>query len=213
MQAFSTAVEAVGGCPRIWGFVDGTFRGFCRPAGSDEAQRAVYNGHKRQHGQQWQAIVTPDGLASSLCGPFLGTANDWMMWLESGCEDRLKQLMDHMEEPEWLFLYGDPAYRCTTGIMSPFSHPRGRRHLPLDEQAFNRSLSSARIAVENCFGRTQQLFSYMAFSKGLRSGSQPVAAYFAIAILLTNCHTCFHGNLISRRFKVDPPSIEAYLCI
>jgi hypothetical protein len=75
LRVFEDAIRDVGGCGRIWGFVDGTFRGFCRPMG-DAAQRAAYNGHKRSHGQQWQAIVTPDGLVSSLIGPYLGPIND-----------------------------------------------------------------------------------------------------------------------------------------
>lgn len=152
--------------------------------------------------------MTPDGLVSSLCGPFLGTANDWFMWLQSGCEARIEELMEGREE---LFLYGDPAYKCTYGVMAPFTHPRGRRYLPEDQQAFNKALSSVRIAVENCFGKTQQLFSYTAFSKALRAGQQPVAAHFAAAIFFTNCHTCMCGSGISRRFGVPPPSVEAYL--
>jgi len=51
LLVYEEAVERVGGCGGIWGFVDGTFRGFCKPSKDDEAQRAAYNGHKRQHGQ------------------------------------------------------------------------------------------------------------------------------------------------------------------
>ena len=76
MQVYAKAVEAISDCPRIWGFVDGTFRGFSRPGASNEAQRRAYSGHKRQHGQNFQAIVTPNGLVSSLIGPFFGPTND-----------------------------------------------------------------------------------------------------------------------------------------
>jgi len=36
----------------------------------------VYSGHKRSYGMNWQAVVTLDGLISSLWGPFPSTAND-----------------------------------------------------------------------------------------------------------------------------------------
>src|SRR5450432_3180132 len=57
MEALAAAIEDYGWVQRVWGFVDGTFRGFCRPRGYDE-QRQVYSGHKRSHGHNWQAIVT-----------------------------------------------------------------------------------------------------------------------------------------------------------
>jgi hypothetical protein len=68
-----------------------------------------------------------------------------------------------------------------------------------------------RITVENAFGQTQQLWTYTAFNKGLKAGWQPVAAYFAVAILLSNCLTCIRGNSISGRFFLPPPTVEAYL--
>src|SRR5947209_306481 len=64
-----------GGMEGIWGFVDGTFCAACHPAGNDEAQREAYFGYKKQHGQNWQAIVTLDGLILFLVGPFFGPAN------------------------------------------------------------------------------------------------------------------------------------------
>ena len=210
LQVYADAVEEVGGYRGIWGFVDGTFRGFCKPSKGDEAQRAVYNGHKRQHGQVWQAVVTPDGLVSSLVGPFLGPTNDWTMWRRSGCEEAARSSMGCHEV---LYLYGDPAYRCSYGVMPPFTHPRGRRYLSREKQDFNRSLATVRIAVENAFGQTQQLWTYTAFSKGLSANKQLVAAYFAVAILLSDCHTCIRGNSISKRFLVTPPLVESYLFI
>jgi hypothetical protein len=52
----------------FWGFVDGAFRGFCRPAGYEQ-ERAADSGHKRDTGQKFKAIFTPDGLVMSLIGP------------------------------------------------------------------------------------------------------------------------------------------------
>jgi hypothetical protein len=36
LLSFEEAIADSGGCSQIWGFVDGTFQGFCRPAGDSE---------------------------------------------------------------------------------------------------------------------------------------------------------------------------------
>lgn len=89
LEAFSEGVERVTGAGGVWGFVDGTFRSHCRPQGN-VAQRAVYSGHKRLHGINYQAICTPDGLISSFTGPWAGPVNDWAMWKKSGYEAAMR---------------------------------------------------------------------------------------------------------------------------
>jgi nuclease HARBI1 len=172
----------------------------------NEDQRLVYSGHKKLHGMNWQAIATPDGLISSLVGPFAGSMNDWAIWRRSGCEDILRTTF---QDKPILYIYGDPAYSNAYGISCPFEHPRGRRFLDPDKRAFNQSLSSVRIAVEQAFGDIQNQWTYTAFGKGLTAGKQPVAAYFVIAVLLSNCYTCIRRP--QNRFSVQPPTIQNYL--
>ena len=119
-----------------------------------------------------------------------------------------------MEGHETLYIYGDPAYNGSFGIVSGWKDPRGCRYLSTEKQRFNKVLSSIRIAVEQSFGRTQVLWTYTAFNKGLAAGWQPVAAYFVVAVLLTNCHTCLQGSSpVGSRFIVPPPEVEAYLSL
>jgi nuclease HARBI1 len=119
-----------------------------------------------------------------------------------------------MEGHETLYIYGDGAYHASYGVAVPWEDPRGRRWLPQDKQNFNKALSSVRIAVEQCFGCTQVLWTYTAFNKGLTAGWQPVAVHFIIAILLTNCHTCLRStSSAGSRFLVPPPSVEDYLLL
>ena len=106
LQVYEEAIYQVNGINGIWGFIDGTFRGYCRPTGN-EAQRRVYSGHKKLHGNNYQVIVTPDGLAVVIAGPFTGPTNDWSMYQRSGVEDAIRALM---EGHETLYIYGDPAY-------------------------------------------------------------------------------------------------------
>jgi hypothetical protein len=109
----------------IWGFVDGTFRGFCRPTGYEQ-QRSAYSGHKKDTGQKWQAVVTPDGLVASLVGPFMGPVNDWAIWRRSQLGEKIREVMDGHST---LYLYGDPSYKHSYGVIAPFKHPRGRSAL------------------------------------------------------------------------------------
>lgn len=117
-----------------------------------------------------------------------------------------------MEGRDILRIYGDLAYRAAYGTACPWRHHQGQRLLPAEERAWNKSLSSSRIAVEQAFGSVQSLWTYTAFGKALRAGYQPVGAYFPVAVLLTNCYVCLRRTSASgSRFEVPPPTVEAYL--
>jgi hypothetical protein len=36
LKVFTNAIEKIGGAKEIWGFVDNTFHGHCRPQGNEE---------------------------------------------------------------------------------------------------------------------------------------------------------------------------------
>ena len=205
LRQYSRAIGRAGGWRgrgTIWGFIDGTFRGTCRP---EEEQRLLYSGYKRRHGFKYQAIVCPDGLIGSIDGPYEGKANDHAMVHASGLEEDLARVCRGHRQ---LYLFGDQAYKHLDGIFGPYS---GGRSLTGDKAAFNRCLSSIRIAVEQAFGQTQNLWLSNAFGIQLRPGLQPVASYYLVSVLLTNCFTCMNGNASGSRFLVDPPTIEEYL--
>ena len=104
-------------------------------------------------------------------------------------------------------IYGDPAYGVTRNILVPF---RGA-HLTDDQQAFNSQMSKVRSSVEWGFGKIIQYFSYLDFNKNLKVLLQPVAKFYLVGALVTNCHTCLYGSLTSTYFNVDPPSLDVYL--
>ena len=207
LKRFEEAIQKKGGGALVWGFVDGTFRGFQRPT---KRQQDWYSGYYGAHGFKFQAIVTPNGLVYSLIGPFHGKANDWSIFTSSSVPERIREVIG---DRRILYLYGDPAYHFLFGVMPPFKHALGYRYLPRAERAFNIRLSKVRISVEHAFGRTQSLWTYTAFSKQLSLTKQPVAAFYRVAILLTNLYTCIRGNQISQKFVCKPPSVEDYLCI
>lgn len=64
LRLFNNAIVAKGSCyDDVVGFIDGTLIAMCRPS---DAQESVYNGHVRQHGLKYQAIVTPEWKYSKL---------------------------------------------------------------------------------------------------------------------------------------------------
>jgi hypothetical protein len=205
MKAYSQAIDRAGGGNCIWGFVDGTFKPCCRPK-DNKRQKFMYSGYKKSHGMKMQGICTPDGMILSLAGPYEGKLNDYQMMLESGIEVKLAAI--HEERIEKLFLYGDAAYRGLTWTFGPYL---GGKALSALHQDFNRSLSSVRISIEQCFGRTGELWMWMTWKRALISGLMPIGSLYQVAVLLTNCMGCFRTNVVSNRFDIKPPSIEQYL--
>jgi DDE superfamily endonuclease len=196
--------DAGWGGGRIWGAIDGTFIAFCRPEISDH-QLATYNGYYGTNGMKFQSITTPDGLVSHISLPFLGPSNDWDMYTESGVVNRLQNVYGPPTNRQRLFLFGDNAYRDCYGIIPPFYDRRGFRWLPEEELEANHDLSSARIIVEQGFGKVEQAWTYNYFGKSLREAAQPVAAFYLIASL--RCR----DDLIAKRFDCQPPTVGEYL--
>jgi hypothetical protein len=226
---FAKAIEQ-SGCPGnglIWGFIDGTFNKFCRP---EEAQELVYSGHKKGWGNKYQAIVTPDGMISSIWGPFAGRDNDVTMLTRSGLVEDLKRIMGMFVR---LYLYGDSAYSNGFGIFAPFKNVNGHKWLDDPEKERNRKMSAYRIGIEHAFGLQENLWISNSMPKLHRSSVSPVVAYYLSGILLTNLYTCVYGNGIARKYNtgwysededededevaegdfvfVPPPTVEGYL--
>lgn len=192
------------GCPieRCVGFIDGTLRPTARPT---ENQREIYNGHKRQHGFKFQAVVTPDGIVSHLCGPFTGNRHDITILRESGLLENLRQQLRDKDGP--YCLYGDAGYALCPQLLCPYKGARITR----EQHRFNTTMSRIRIAVEMQFGKVLQYFAFNDYKKNLKPGLQPVALYYVVATVLTNCHTCLYGSAVTSLFQSGAPSVEEYL--
>jgi hypothetical protein len=202
-ELFSAAVAAKGAAlSNCWGFIDGTVRPIARPKRN---QRIMFSGHKRIHCIKFQAVVAPNGLVAHMFGPIEGRRHDAFMLGASGLAPKLRQFQQTNGQP--YIIYGDPAYGLSANILAPF---RGA-NLSRQQRDFNKSMSQVRISVEWAFGKICQYFSYVDFKRNSKVLLQPVAKYYLVATLLTNCHTCLYGSLTTTFFGVDPPSLETYL--
>lgn len=136
--------------------------------------------------------MAPNGLIAHLFGPIEGRRHDAFILGVSGLLPQLERINKPDGEP--YVVYGDPAYGVSRHIISPF---RSARLTDLQQQ-FNRDMSEVRVSVEY-------------FHKNMKVLLQPVAKYYAVGALLTNCHTCLYGSVTSSFFNLDPPLLEVYL--
>ena len=203
LEQFAAAVYTKGApIKNCWGFIDGTVRAICRPS---QNQDIVFNGHKRVHALKFQVVVSPNGLIAHMYGPIEGRRHDSALLAESGLMNELQGLVQQNGEP--YCIYGDLAYPLRETLMTPFKGA----NLTAEEQQFNRDMSLVRQAVEWAFGEIQQLFAFVDFKKNLKLYLQPVAKYYLLGALLTNCHTCLYQNQIGEYFQVPAPTLEVYL--
>ena len=208
LSEYAMAIYALGGGHCFWGFIDGTLNATCRPVLD---QRQFYSGHKRKHGYKYQSIIIPDGLVSSLMGPFIGCRGDWKMVELSGLEAKLRAVNRGRRLATALYLYGDPAYSTVYGIMGPYKNYPGRPRTAAHNR-FNKMMSKLRIEVEHGCAIHQNLWTWNGFHLGLKLG-QGAAVCYAVSVLLANAWTCMRGNQTSTRFSCMPPDLENYLTL
>lgn len=96
------------------------------------------------------------------------------------------------------------GYGADDLIAKPVRSPQFARDI-----AINRILAKLRIPVEWSFGRVRALWAGVAAMRQVRS--TPIAIWWHVAVLLTNCHTCLYGCAASDYFAMLPPEIEEYL--
>ena len=200
LPLFAAAIHSSGApMTTVWGFIDGTARPIARPRLN---QRLFYSGHKRFHCLKYHAVTTPDGMVVHLFGPVAGRHHDLFVLRESGLQEAIAQ--DDRFAP--YVLYGDPGYLSTNQISCPFKGS----NIDAAQQEFNRLMSSARVSVEWAFGIISGCWQHISFKRHQKSLLTAVAAQYQVAVLLTNCKTCLHGNEISMHFQLQPPTLEQY---
>lgn len=205
-QTYSASVhaktEALENCV---GFIDGTVIKVARPGGDSIQQQVCYNGHKRTHALKFQVVSSPCGLAIHLAGPMEGRRHDWTLYLSSGVEEQLPEVLN--VDGQLFCIYGDSGYGARWYLYIPF---RGS-NLCEARRKFNEAMSMARVTVEWFFKEVKLYWTSVDFKRKLRINESGVSTMYIAAVLLTNFRNCVYPNSISQYFEVEPPSLEEYL--
>ncbi|KAI0039757.1 hypothetical protein FA95DRAFT_1585203 [Auriscalpium vulgare] len=188
LAIYSVAIRRCGSpSSSIFGFIDCTICCICRPT---EHQRQAYNGHKKVHSLEFQAVVLPNGMFGHLFGPVEGRRNNAHLLAASGLMElcALHAVLPGVDEDtpiedQYFQVFGNPAYGVGMHIQSPFSGAGERTE---EEQEYNRQMAAVRIEVEHAFGIVQ------------------------LGVLLTNALNCFRPNQVSQYFDCRPPSLSEY---
>ncbi|KAH9110824.1 hypothetical protein AeMF1_014509 [Aphanomyces euteiches] len=209
VDRYCQAITAKGApTTNVFGFIDGTKVQICRiksTGNGDNLQKQVYSGHKRLHCLSYQAVTVHDGICVHFFGPVEGRKHDTSMLRHSGLLDYFLQYERDFESK---YIYGDPAYGVSRFLLSGFKG----NGLTERQKEFNKWMSRVRQSVEWNFKIMKTLWSFITFKNLAKVRLSPVAKIVCVAMLLTNCHCCYHGgNQISKYFGLEPPNLEDYL--
>lgn len=203
---YADAVRSKSGAlDNVVGFIDGTNLKIARPGGDPILQRVAYNGHKRTHAIKFQSVTTPCGLAMHVAGPMEGRRHDWTLYISSGLDGTLQQVLTH--DGIQYVLYGDSGYSARLFLYIPFSGS----NLSAEESAFNTAMSISRVTVEWYFREVKQYWTLLDFKRKLRVRESAVCALYIAGVLLTNFRNCIYPNSISQYFECSPPSLADYI--
>lgn len=194
----------------LFGSLDCTANAVCRPFENDNAQYAFYNHYHHGHFIIWQGITFPDGMVV-LEGPEPGHYTDIMVWRDCQLRQQLELIMLEREAQGLarLKLYADKVYNNSTLVTAAWSLRHGVVQAWMTAQ--NAMMSKIRVSIEWAFGRIIGTNKYAAFSRTLMIQNSPLAQYYTVAVLLTNCRTCLCGDIDTLYFGVEPPTLEEYL--
>ena len=103
-------------------------------------------------------------------------------------------------------IYGDPTYPMRARLIHSF---RDRVSTP-KMQAFNRSMSKVREAVEWLFNDVAQSWKFIDFKKNLKMQLSSVGKMYLVCAILRNVLTSLYGNMTSEYFDLDPTALQDY---
>lgn len=209
LRIFNDAIIDRGTCYEdAVGFISGNLNAIDRPG---EQQKVVDSSDQgKLHDLPFQAVVCPDGIIVSLCGPFAGAIHDQNMWDSGNIIDEMEEQLNCDEMDGRIYaLYGNPANRdeglC---IITPFENATAT-----DEQGVNQVMSKVQQCVEWEFKHIATLFAFLKFRPGQELPPlDRIEMFYVVCAFLKNVHTCLHdGNQTSSYFVVRTPVLEHYI--
>ncbi|XP_070571964.1 uncharacterized protein [Ptychodera flava] len=155
MQSIVDGFRVKWGFPQVGGAIDGTHIPILAP----ELNPSDYFNRKGFYSIILQAISDDNYCFTNVCVGWAGSVHDARVFSNSGIFRKLQQNnlfpnttenISGVDVP--LVLLGDPANPLLPNLMKPFSD-NGR--LTPEQNQYSKRLSSARIVIENAFGRAK----------------------------------------------------------
>ena len=84
-------------------------------------------------------------------------------------------------------------------------------NLSVQQVAFNKAMSSARIAVEWIFKEVKLYFTTVDYKRKIKVFESPVGSLYLAAMLLSNMRNCIYRNQVASYFNCTLPTLEDYL--
>lgn len=123
-------------------FIEGTVVGIAPPGCHNLSQHVVYIGHKYMHATEFQELTKPDVLRVHLRGPEVGQHHDIFLYLQSGLDDVLAQIM--VVDGKYYIVYGYSGYIWRIFLEVQLA---GANLSPV-QNAFNKAMTKVRISAE-----------------------------------------------------------------
>lgn len=129
--------------PNVIGAIDGSHIPIMAPSEHEN----VFVNRKNFHSINIQAICDHQGKFVNMVTKWLGSTHDSFILRNSS-------IWDFMEAHQDLgYILGDSAYPCRPWLMTPLRNPATH-----GERAYNQAHKSARVLIENTFGRLKRRF-------------------------------------------------------
>ena len=104
------------------------------------------------------------------------------------------------------------CFPCIGFHQQPCVNPMFNNLINTPAQDFsNQRNSPIRVSNENINGLICNQWKLLDFRKNGMKTRQPLALYYKLGALLTNCLTCLDGNQVGESFHCQPPILEEYL--
>ena len=134
---------------------------------------------------KFQSVALPNGLVGHLCGPVEGKRHDSGMLASSGLLQDLQRFSNSPATGLPMCVYGDLVYPLRAHLQGPY---KGAVQT-LRQVEFNKSMSSARVSVEQVFNDVINCFKFLDFKKNLKVGLSAVGKMYIVCALMQNAHT------------------------
>ena len=196
---------------------NGDFKGTMRKDDSENNQRAIYSGYKKQHGLTSLSLFLPNGM-HYIYGPCSMRENDRWLVNRSNCNNFLRDLQNMTPSlgGRLYSAYGDNTFQNSDCIRRAHEGD-ALNPLPRDLELENNGMKSVRISIEHGFGEVSNSFKVCTmFDEFKLHQEQPYAAeQLLVCYLMINILNTFNGSQVTSldTFFSNCPSFKEYIAL